>query len=100
MKNIDVSSTGGAATKPFKKIHRKRTLLNGHGLPVCPDGKKKLRFRSREQAQAALVQAKHARATALALGRPTRRNEQRCYQCPVCSGWHLTSSGDRVQVGA
>jgi len=97
VKNLDISSIDGP-TKPFKKVHRKRTLLNGHGLPLCSTGK--LRFRSREQAQAALVQAKHARVAAHALGRPSSRNEQRSYQCPTCSGWHLTSQPLRTQVGA
>lgn len=98
MKNLELTSID-EATKPFKKVRRKRTLLNGHGLPVCQEAKHKVRFRSREQAQAALVQAKHAQATAVALGRSTRRREQRSYQCPACSGWHLTSRVEWVEVG-
>ncbi|MGH3839065.1 MAG: hypothetical protein ACRDSF_25720 [Pseudonocardiaceae bacterium] len=37
-----------------------------------------------------------ATRVAAALRDNTRRRERRCYACPDCGHWHLTSSPDRV----
>jgi hypothetical protein len=86
------------ATKTVRKVIRKRSALNGHAVPVCENGK--LRYRSREQAQDALVKARHAQVTAEALGRSTGHREKRSYACPTCAGWHLTSSAAWTSAGA
>lgn len=87
-----------SAPKTVRKVVRKRSALNGHAVPVCENGK--LRYRSREQAQAALVKARHAAVTAEALGRSSRHREKRSYACPTCAGWHLTSSAAWTPAGA
>lgn len=47
----------------------------------CPSGKR--RFRDHREAVAALAVARSSWSS--------RRRERRCYECPECRGWHLTS---------
>lgn len=87
--------------KGISKGPRKRGGLKSHRLPSCATGL--VRYRSREQAQQALVRAMHMRATAEALGKPTSRREVRAFKCdePSChEGFHLTAMPARVEAVA
>lgn len=53
---------------------------------------RKVRFRDHDEAISALHKASNARNIAQAAGAETRRLEIRCYECPACRGYHLTSS--------
>lgn len=68
-----------ATTKP----ERRKAARRG-----CPTGKR--RFVTEQYARAELVGTAIARNT----GR-NQRQECRCYQCPMCGGWHLTSKPER-----
>lgn len=87
--------------KGITKGPRKRGGLKSHRLPACATGL--VRYRSREQAQQALTSAKHMRATAESLGKPTSRREVRAFKCDETSchgGWHLTAKPARVEAVA
>jgi hypothetical protein len=56
-------------------------------LGTCP-ASGKTRFRDHSEAVGALHTAAVAREFS---GGTTRRQECRCYSCPACHGWHLTS---------
>lgn len=68
-----------AATPPERRRNARRD---------CPTGK--VKYASEHDAQIALVGALVNRNR----GR-LQRHEQRWYQCPMCTGWHLTSKPDK-----
>jgi hypothetical protein len=51
----------------------------------------KRRFRDHREATTILHRAFNGRRRAKLDGLPSRRQEQRCYECESCRGWHLTS---------
>lgn len=53
---------------------------------------RKVRFRDHDEAISALHQATNARRYAEVAGLESRRREVRCYECPACRGYHLTST--------
>lgn len=59
-------------------------------VPGCRTGK--VVFGSWTEAQLAVTSAKIRRF----LHGPTKRREERAYQCDWCRLWHLTSSPDRA----
>lgn len=65
-----------------------------HIAPKCPITGKR-RFRDKKQAHEALTHCQWQRAEATRTGQPTVRHERRVYQCPHCSGLHLTSRQQR-----
>lgn len=64
-------------------------------LPRC-ESTGKIRYRNERAALLALQRAVDSRSIAETLlgdGRRSRRKESRCYRCPHCFYWHLTSKG-------
>lgn len=59
----------------------------------CATGK--VTFGSWDEAQLAVTDAKIARALHR---KPTKRREERAYQCGLCKLWHLTSKPDRAEA--
>lgn len=67
---------------PNNRAHSRKA----HG---CPTGKK--RFRDHRDAVSFLHHAKTARSAAERDGASTKLSVVRCYECPACRGFHVTS---------
>ena len=65
--------------------------------PLCSSGKRP--FRTEAQARRQLAGARAARQLDNAPARRPGVVEARCYHCPACDWWHLSSTTGRVRRG-
>jgi len=68
--------------------------MSHHRYPICPTTGK-IRYGEPKDIKLAMRQADHDRGRARMNRVPCSRREIRSYECPECSGWHLTSQPAR-----
>lgn len=76
------------AIKVAKNTVRKRSVLNGHKLAVCPTGR--IRYRDRSQAQDAVVAMRRSFSKS-----KLSRFEVVAWACADCRGFHLLNKTRR-----
>ncbi|MEP7192964.1 MAG: hypothetical protein ABI903_08885 [Actinomycetota bacterium] len=69
--------------------------MSHHRYPICPTSGK-IRYGEPKDIKLAMRQADHDRARARLNKVTCSRREVRSYECPDCSGWHLTSQPARL----
>ena len=67
----------------------RKTRSHSRKAHGCPTGKK--RFRDHRDAVSFLHHAHNARGVAARDGASTKLAVVRCYECPACRGFHVTS---------
>jgi len=68
--------------------------MSHHRYPICP-ASGKVRYGERKDIKLAMRQADWDRSRAAMNEVACSRREIRSYECPDCSGWHLTSKPSR-----
>jgi len=68
--------------------------MSHHRYPICP-ASGKVRYGERKDIKLAMRQADWDRSRARLNEVTCSRREVRSYECPDCSGWHLTSKPSR-----
>jgi hypothetical protein len=68
--------------------------MSHHRYPICP-ASGKVRYGERKDIKLAMRQADWDRSRAALNEVTCSRREIRSYECPDCSGWHLTSKPSR-----
>jgi hypothetical protein len=68
--------------------------MSHHRYPICPTSGK-IRYGEPKDIKLAMRAADHDRARARLNKVTCSRREIRSYECPDCSGWHLTSQPAR-----
>jgi hypothetical protein len=68
--------------------------MSHHRYPICP-ASGKVRYGERKDIKLAMRQADWDRSRAALNEVACSRREIRSYECPDCSGWHLTSKPSR-----
>ena len=68
--------------------------MSHHRYPICPTSGK-VRYGTRKDVKLEMRQADRDRSRARLNQVACSRREVRSYECPDCSGWHLTSKPAR-----
>ena len=69
--------------------------MSHHRYPICPTSGK-IRYGEPKDIKLAMRHADQDRGRAHLNRVPCSRREIRSYECPECSGWHLTSQPARL----
>ena len=69
--------------------------MSHHRFPICPSSGK-IRYGEPKDIKLAMRQADWDRSRARLNKVACSRREVRSYECPECSGWHLTSQPARL----
>ena len=84
-----VDDTGYQVTGPEEQP------MSHHRYPICPTSGK-IRYGEPKDIKLAMRQASWDRSRARLNKVACSRREVRSYECPECSGWHLTSQPARL----